>query len=135
MTIGPEPMTRTLSMSLLLGMSIAPFGRGSGASCRHAFPPRLARFARIARQSRRDERRTLLLHELEEAVEEVGRVVRPGRRLRVVLHRVGRQVKAFQPLDDVVVEAHVRDAGAAVCRVAVLSRGASTAKPWLCAVT
>src|SRR6478735_3927775 len=122
MTIGPDPMTSTLWMSLLFGMLFAPSGRGSGAWCRHAFPPRLARFARFARQSRRDARRTVF-HELHEAVEEVGGVVRAGRGLGVVLHGVRGTVEALEPLDDVVVEAHVRDTDAAVCRVAVLVEG------------
>src|SRR4051812_20596096 len=45
--------------------------------------------------------------ELLEAVEQVVRVVRAGRRLGVVLHGERRRVKAAQPLDDVVVEAGV----------------------------
>ena len=49
-------------------------------------------------------------HQLDEPVEQVAGVVRAGRRLRVVLHGEGRQVQALQALDDVVVQADVRDA-------------------------
>ena len=71
-----------------------------------------------------------------EPVEQVGRVVRAGRGLRVVLHREGRHVVAAQPLDHVVVEADVADTSAAPYGVSNgPSSGASTAKPWLCAVT
>ena len=66
--------------------------------------------------------------------------MRPGGRLGVVLHRerleraVG--VAQLEPLDDVVVEADVADRRAAVRRRRWRrSSGASTAKPWLCAVT
>src|SRR6266516_5101639 len=45
--------------------------------------------------------------ELDEAVEQVGRVVRAGRRLRVVLHAERPDVAGDQALDHVVVEAHV----------------------------
>ena len=63
------------------------------------------------------------------------RVVRSGRRLRVVLHRERRHVEAAQALDDVVVEADVADLDPAVrrCRPPS-STGASTANPWFCAV-
>src|SRR5207248_8539059 len=49
------------------------------------------------------------LDQLRQPVEEVVRVVRPGGRLRVVLHRERRDVPTAQPLDHVVVEAHVTD--------------------------
>ena len=44
-------------------------------------------------------------HQVDEPVEQVPRVVRAGRCLRVELHRERQPVKAFQPLDDPVVEA------------------------------
>ena len=47
--------------------------------------------------------------QLDEPVEQVVRVVRPGCRLRVVLHGEGRHVQAPQALDDVVVQADVAD--------------------------
>ena len=48
---------------------------------------------------------------------QVGRVVRAGSSLGVVLHRVRRDIKAFQPLDHLVVEADVADPHPPVCRV------------------
>ncbi len=44
--------------------------------------------------------------------------MRASRCLRVVLDREGRRVKAFQALDDVVVQTDVRDANPPVCRAA-----------------
>ena len=74
-------------------------------------------------------------HQRDEAVEQVGGVVRSGRRLRVVLHRERRHVVADQPFDDVVVEADVahRRPGRTACWRRPPS-GASTANPWLCAL-
>ena len=43
--------------------------------------------------------------------------MRARSRLGVVLHREGRDIKAFQPLDDVVVEPDVGDTHPPVCRV------------------
>src|SRR5687768_12752759 len=57
---------------------------------------------------------TLALHELYEAVEQVGRVVRARRRLGVVLDAERRLVEQLQPLDDLVVQADVRDLGTPV---------------------
>ena len=76
-----------------------------------------------------------LAHQVGEAVEEVAGVVRAGRRLGVVLHREGRDVEAAQPLDDAVVEPDVADLDPAEVGGTAASSGASTAKPWLCAVT
>src|SRR5665647_3372268 len=67
--------------------------------------------------------RCALGHELDEAVEEVGRVVRTGGGLGVVLNREGRDVKAFQPLHHVVVEADVRDTHLPVSRVDIALQG------------
>ncbi len=58
MMIGPEPMTRTLVMSVRFGMSGLP------------------------------------VHEIGETVEEVRRIVRAGRGLRVVLHREAQEAPA-----------------------------------------
>src|SRR3954447_6083737 len=63
----------------------------------------------MTRTCRRSVRLGIGLHQLRESVEQVIRVVRPRGRLRVVLHRESRHVQAAQPLDDVVVEAHVAD--------------------------
>ena len=82
MTIGPDPMTRTL-----LDV-VAP---------RHQRPP--------------------AGHEVDETVEEVGGVVRAGRGLGVVLDAERRLLEQREPLDDVVVEADVGDAGRAEGRV------------------
>ena len=82
----------------------------------------------------------VIAHHVDEAVEEVGRVVGAGGGFGVVLHREGGQpaVRIFelQALDDVVVQADVADLGGAVRgrRSAPLAV-ASTANPWLCAVT
>ena len=56
----------------------------------------------------------LLLHQVDEPLEERGRVVRAGRGLRVELHAERRHVQAAQALDDVVVEADVADLHLAV---------------------
>src|ERR671912_1655650 len=82
MMIGPEPMTITLWMSVRFGMSaLLPVGAPT------------------------------LGHEVCEAVEEVGRVMRTCGRLGVVLHGEAGQpalrVAQLEALDDVVVEAHV----------------------------
>src|ERR1700760_1677358 len=53
-------------------------------------------------------------HQACETVEQVGGVVGPGGRLRVVLHREGRDVGARQPLDDPVVGAPVGQVDVAV---------------------
>src|SRR5512145_1535121 len=100
MTIGPEPMTRTLSMSLR-------FGTSGHLSAGRAVPA-----GRVPRR-----------HEVHEPVEQVRRIVRTGRGLRVVLHRERLEraggVTKLEPLDHVVVEAHVAHA-----RLAVRGRGA-----------
>src|SRR5665647_1122289 len=67
--------------------------------------------------------RSALGHELDEAVEEVDRVVRTGGSLRVVLNREGRNIKAFQPLHHVVVEADMRDTHLPVSRVDIALQG------------
>ena len=50
-------------------------------------------------------------HQVTERREEVPRVVRPGRGLRVVLHGEGRGLQGPEPLDHPVVEVHVRRLG------------------------
>src|SRR3954466_8074000 len=50
-----------------------------------------------------------LAEQVHEPVEEVVRVVRTGRRFRVVLDGEGRYLQGPQPFDDVVVEAYVAD--------------------------
>src|SRR6478752_3595523 len=96
MTMGPEPMTRTLWMSSRLGIVL--LGRaGDGGE-----------------------------HEVSEAVEEVVGIVRAGGGLGVVLHREGGDVEGPQPLHHLVVEAHVAHLDAAVAVGAVerpLQRG------------
>src|SRR2546430_16864880 len=77
MTMGPEPMTRTWRRSSRLGMEQL-----------HAL---LA----------------VRLDKLDEPVEEIVRVVRSGRRLRVVLHRERGYVQAAQPFHHAVAEADV----------------------------
>jgi len=72
-------------------------------------------------------------HELDEASK--GRRRRAGRpRFGVVLDAERRLVEQPQPLHDVVVSGRHGDLGASVRGVADLVHGASTAKPWLCAV-
>ena len=61
--------------------------------------------------------------EIEEAVEEIGGVVRAGRGLRVVLHRERGQVERLQALDDVVVQVDVADDHAAVATAVVRCDG------------
>lgn len=56
-------------------------------------------------------------------------------RFGVVLDAEGRLVEQLEALHHVVVETDVGDLGAAVGVSETLSSGASTAKPWLCAVT
>ncbi len=79
-------------------------------------------------------------HQVDEPVEQVGGVVRAGGSLGVVLHRERRQVQARQALDHVVVEVDVGDhdprrtGRRRAARSASPVSGASTAKPWLCAV-
>ena len=90
MTIGPDPMTRTLLDVCAPGHQAAPF---------------------------------FSVHEVDEAVEEVGGVVRAGRGLRVVLHRERRQVERLQALDDVVVEVDVADHDPAVAAAVVRRDG------------
>src|SRR3954468_23648690 len=51
----------------------------------------------------------LLLHEVDEPLEERRRVVRAGRRLGMELDAERRRLPAAQPLDDIVVEADVAD--------------------------
>src|SRR3954463_2456645 len=76
MMIGPEPMTRTLSMSSRRGIRRGPFCWAESSAA--------------------------ALHQVDERVEQRVGVVRTRRRLGVVLHREGRQVEQPQPLDDVV---------------------------------
>src|SRR5436309_15384186 len=57
------------------------------------------------------------INQLREPVKEIVGVVRPRCRLRVVLDREGRYVVAAQPLDHVVVEAHVTDRDASERRL------------------
>ena len=64
------------------------------------------------------------VHQVDEPVEEIGRIVRAGRRLRVVLHAERRLVEQRQPFDDLVVEADVGDAARTVRRLErALDRG------------
>src|SRR5918995_5586055 len=103
MTIGPDPMTRTLRMSSRLGIN-SPHEVLRSCRPRGAWDP-----AAILRGDP-DFRRTSLcgsFHEVDEAVEQVGGVVRARRGLGVVLDREGGHLEALQPFDDVVVEAHV----------------------------
>src|SRR3954451_15944252 len=94
MTSGPEPITSTEWIPVLLG-TVRPL------------PARVGRLPRA---------RTAvplpsgaLSHQFDEALEQRGGVVRAGRRLRVELHAERRDVEAAQALDDVVVEADVAD--------------------------
>src|SRR4051794_15925157 len=54
---------------------------------------------------------------LQESVEEVQRVVWPGARLRVVLHRAARDVEEREPFDGAVVEVDVAELGGAEVRL------------------
>ena len=77
-------------------------------------------------------------HQVAELLEQVARVVRPGRGLRVVLHRERGHVQAAQPLERAVVQVPMGEPRGAVVG---LARGpaastrvhpcGSTAKPWL----
>ena len=90
---------------------------------RHQTPPSPLRGRRwsvetaLSVTSRGDDLRPLNIHQLAEAVEEVRRVVGAGGGLGVVLDREGDQATVaaqLQPLDHVVVEAHVGDGHVAV---------------------
>src|SRR5262245_23024758 len=61
----------------------------------------------------------LLLDEVDEASEEVRRLVRAGRRLGVVLHGEERQALVLEPFDGAVVQVRVREDRRAAERVGV----------------
>ena len=69
-----------------------------------------------------------LFHLVEKLPEQVVRVVRPGRRLGMVLHAEDRLGRVPQPFDRAVVQIHVRDL------TSDGSDSGSTAKPWFCDV-
>ena len=123
MTIGPEPITSTWLRSVRRGIS-GPLG----ASVRNA-----GKYARVGGTTR-----TLAqcwatsappLHQVDELVEQVVRVVRAGRGLRVVLHRERPPVNEFDALDDAVVGAGVADLGGAERGVEPLPRLAFQREP------
>src|SRR5262249_4398772 len=58
-------------------------------------------------------------HHLDEAAEEIARVVRAGRRLRMILHREGGLTLDRQALDGAIVQVHVCHLGAVAERVHV----------------
>lgn len=60
--------------------------------------------------------RSNTFHQLHEPPEEVLRVVGPGRRFGVVLHREERLLGMGQPLDGLIVQVHVRELGEAAQR-------------------
>src|SRR4051812_24164019 len=97
MTIGPEPITRMCEISVRLGISPDP--PALQILLRLAGPVT----ARAGRSSSRS------FEQLDEAVEQVGRIVRAGRSLGVVLHAERLDVARPQALDDIVVEADVAD--------------------------
>src|SRR6266568_3960506 len=124
MTIGPEPITRMCEMSVRFGttpplpvsirQSIRRHGptiflrlvrhsaRGAGRSTGQRRGPTI--FLRVVRHSARGAGRSsaFTLEQVDEAVEQVGGIVRAGRGLRVVLHAERADVPGPQPLDDVV---------------------------------
>src|SRR5580700_8244616 len=91
MMIGPEPITSTDFRSGRLGMVASPCALRRRGGLGGSSP------------------RASTVHQLAELGEQAGRIVRPRRRLRVVLHREGRRVYQPQALDYTVVEVHVRD--------------------------
>src|SRR3954469_23263188 len=96
MTIGPEPSTRMCWISVRFGISPGP--------------PLLAPEQGDTPQKgllRGQDRSRGAFQEFHEAIEEVGRIVRAGRRLRVVLHAERLDVARPKALDHVVVEADV----------------------------
>src|SRR4051794_11053663 len=92
MTIGPDPMTRTDSISVRRGLT-------------RASPSPSAVIHGRSRAPR---------HQVAERVEQPRRVVRSGRGLRVVLHAERRYVATTQTFDDVVVQVDVADLRATV---------------------
>src|SRR5919109_661744 len=94
MTIGPDPISKILWMSPRLGIT-----------------PTLPRRARsLVAARRRSSRR---LRHLQEAVEQVARVVGAGAGLGVVLDGRAGDVAQDQPLDRAVIEVEVRELGGA----------------------
>src|SRR5699024_2206501 len=110
MTMGPEPITRMCSMSLRRGIScgLPSWSGACGWGCGGA---RWSLAARLPGA----------LHERLEPVEQVARVVRARRGLRVVLDRVGGPVEQLDPLDSAVVGAHVAHPRAPERRVELLA--------------
>src|SRR5208282_2363117 len=107
MTIGPEPIKRTDFSSLRSGM-LTFVGENA-----------IERLAAVARKA---------LDQSLEAREQVARVVRARRGLRMVLYREKRRAQAAQSLDGLIVEIDVRKRGASrhgfgVNRETVVLRG------------
>lgn len=75
------------------------------------------------------------LHQVDELVEQIFRIVRPGGGLGVVLHRKSPSINEFDAFDHAVVGAGVAHHGRAERGVEGLTRLPSSAKPWFCAVT
>ena len=78
-------------------------------------------------------------HEIHETIEQVCGIVRAGCGLRMVLHGECRNINALQAFNHVVIQIDVADEHLAVLPFSngastVSPIGASTAKPWLCAV-
>src|SRR6478609_7094054 len=118
-------MTSTLLMSSRFGIS-SPHEVLRSCRPRRAWDP-----AAILRGDPEPWLASLLrsLHELDEPLEQVCGVMRSSCGLRVVLHGVRRDVEALDPLDHLVVEADVRDAGPPVGGVAVAVDGCVDREP------
>src|SRR5690242_2102741 len=105
MTIGPEPMTRMCAMSVRFGIRLLPTVTFLGSALAPLLGPPLG-VPPLAGEALRCSL-AVAFEQLNEPIEEIRRVVRSGRGLRVVLHAERARVAGSQTLDHVVVKAHV----------------------------
>src|ERR1700722_2785675 len=112
MTIGPDPMIRIFLMSFRFGISLLKFSTVRArlqpcreATLRAASAPDLAVECSSARTPWLRE----LLHQIRELRKKIVRIVRPGRRLRMILHAEQRQRFVAQAFVSVIVQVEMRD--------------------------
>src|ERR1700722_9345291 len=98
MTMGPEPITRILVISFLRGILFIPFHQTlSGWPTQYSSAPRAA-----------EPHSSLpFFHHFPEVSKEIVGVVRPGARLRMVLHTEQGHRAMTQALERVVVQVHM----------------------------
>src|SRR5579862_6553603 len=111
MTIGPEPMMSIFLMSVRLGMTSRAYLLAISVKGTLPVPltpiPKASATGYPAAAKRR--RKLVFLHHLREAVEQVMRIMRPGRSLGMVLHAEQRQRAMAHAFVGVIVQVDVGD--------------------------